>query len=139
MQSIAVQSLVSVRTDPVKGRCVVAACDIAKGTRVLADPIVCVPRHESALTDQTVLGRYLFEWNDDADLCAVLGLGSLINHGLPENVALASNYAERTMEFFALTDIAAGEELVYDYGHEQAELVAYYGIPAQALARPTSG
>ena len=33
-----------------------------------------------------------------------------------------------------LTDIKAGDELVYDYGHEDGELTGYYGIPADALA-----
>lgn len=129
------QQLVIVRTDPVKGRCIVAACDIPKGTRVLADPIVFVPRHESTFTDQTVVGRYIFEWNDDEDLCVVLGLGSLINHGLPENISLVSNFEDQTMDFFALLDIAAGDELVYDYGHEEKDLVQYYGIPPQSLVR----
>lgn len=122
-------ALVLVRVDPVKGRCVVAARDIAKGTRVLADPIIFVPRHESKFTDETVLRRYLFEWNDDADLCVVLGLGSLLNHDDSANVTLVSNFEEQTMEFYALADIAAGEELVYDYGYEDAELARYYGIP----------
>lgn len=127
-------TLVVVRTDPVKGRCVVAARDIPKGTRVLADPIIFVPRRESTFTDETALRRYVFEWNDEADLCVVLGLGSLINHGLPENVELESNFEDQTMEFFATTDIPAGAELVYDYGHESDELERCYGIPAAELA-----
>lgn len=118
-----------VREMPGRGRCVFAAHDIQKGTRLLADPIIFVPREESKYTDPCVVGRYVFEWNDDGDLCVVLGIGSLINHGLPENVRLDSNLEERTMDFFALRDIAAGEELVYDYGHDAGELANYYGIP----------
>ncbi len=121
--------LVAVTVDPVKGRCVVAVRSIPKGTRILADPVVVVPTSESELTDNTVLGRYVFEWNDDGDLCAVLGLGSLLNHASAENVELVSNFDDRTMDFFALKDIAAGEELVYDYGHDAGELETYYGIP----------
>ena len=117
---------------PGKGRCVIAARDIPKGKRVLADPVIFVPGEESEHTDLTAVGRYVFQWNDDDDLCVVLGLGSLINHGLPENVALVSNYEEMTMEFYAIADIKAGDELVYDYGHEEAELFTYYGIPTGA-------
>lgn len=125
----ATYALVSVTVDPVKGRCVVAACDIPKGTRILSDPVVVVPLEESELMDESVLGRYVFEWNDEGNLCAVFGLGSLINHGSSANVELVSNFAEQTMDFLAATDIAAGEELVYDYGHEVDELERYYGIP----------
>ena len=123
-----------VRMVPGKGRCVFAAKDIAKGSLVLADPVIFVPGAESDHTDETVIGRYVFQWNEEDDLCVVLGLGSLINHGLPENVSLVSNYEQMTMEFYALTDIKAGDELVYDYGHEEGELTEYYGIPAEALA-----
>ncbi len=123
--------LLTVRVDPVKGRCVVAVERIAKGTRILADPVLVVPIAESEHTDQTILGRYVFEWNDDGDLCAVFGLGSLLNHGWEANVELVSNFADRTMDFFALADIEAGEELVYDYGHDEDELERYYGIPRE--------
>jgi hypothetical protein len=122
-----------VRAVPGKGRCVFAARDIAKGSLVLADPIILVPGGESEHTDQTVVGRYVFQWNEEDDLAVVLGLGSLINHGLPENVSLVSNYENMTMEFYALSNIKAGEELVYDYGHDHGELAEYYGIPPEAL------
>jgi hypothetical protein len=118
-----------VKVVPGKGRCVIAARDIPQGKRVLADPVIFVPGEESEHTDQTAVGRYVFQWNDEDDICVVLGLGSLINHGLPENVALISNFEEMTMEFYAIIDIKAGDELVYDYGHEDAELFEYYGIP----------
>jgi uncharacterized protein len=130
----ACSDLTVVRAVPGKGRCVFAAKDIKKGTLVIADHIIFVPGDESEYTDQTVVGRYVFQWNDDDDLCVVLGIGSLINHGLPENVSLVSNYEQQTMEFYALTDIKAGDELVYDYGHEAGELNEYYGIPKEALA-----
>jgi hypothetical protein len=122
-----------VRVVPGKGRCVFAARDIKKGSLVLADPVIFVPGEESDHTDRTAVGRYVFQWNEEADLCVVLGLGSLINHGLPENVSLVSNYAQMTMEFYALADIKAGDELVYDYGHEAEELTTYYGIPTDEM------
>ena len=127
-------SNLEVRVIPGKGRCVFAARDIAKGQLVMADPIIFVPGGDSDHTDQTSVGRYVFQWNEDDDLCVVLGLGSLINHGLPENVSLVSNYKDQTMEFYAYTDIKAGDELVYDYGHDAEELTGYYGIPARAIA-----
>jgi hypothetical protein len=129
----AILPALSVRIVPGRGRCVFAAQDIEKGARVLADPIIFVPKVESQFTDACVVGRYVFEWNDDGDLCVVLGVGSLINHGLPANVRLDSNEEERTMDFYALRDIAPGEELVYDYGHDAAELESYYGIPAAVV------
>ena len=127
-------SNLEVRVVSGKGRCVFAARHIAKGQLVLADPIIFVPGSESDHTDQTSVGRYVFQWNEDDDLCVVLGYGSLINHGLPENVSLVSNYKDQTMEFYALTDIKAGDELLYDYGHDSEELTGYYGIPSPAVA-----
>lgn len=123
------------RSVPGRGRCVIAARDIPKGALVLADPVIFVPGHESEHTDETVVGRYVFQWNEEDDLCVVLGYGSLINHGLPENVALVSNYADMTMEFYAIADIKAGDELVYDYGHDEDELTGYYGIPGESAAQ----
>jgi hypothetical protein len=121
-----------VRVLPGKGRCVFATRDIAKGTLLMADHIVLVPGGESDHTDVTTVGRYLFQWNEDDDLCVVLGIGSLLNHGLPENVSIVSNYKDLKMEFYAYTDIKAGEELVYDYGHEPDDLTSYYGIPMES-------
>ena len=127
-------SSVEVRVVPGKGRCVFATRDIAEGELMFADHIVFVPGAQSDFTDQTTVGRYVFQWNEDDDLCVVLGFGSLINHGLPENVSLVSNYKDQTMEFYALTNIKAGEEICYDYGHDVDELVSYYGIPREAAA-----
>lgn len=62
----------------------------------------------------------------------VLGLGSLINHGLAENVKLDSDYDAMTMVFTAIKDIKRGEELVYDYGAEPEDMTGYYGIPLDA-------
>jgi hypothetical protein len=123
-----------VRVLPGRGRCVFAARDIPKGSLMLADPVIHVPGDESDHMDRTVVGRYVFQWNEEDDVAVVLGIGSLINHGLPENVSLVSNYADQTMEFYAISDIKAGEELVYDYGHDNEELSGYYGIPKDALA-----
>jgi len=123
---------VEYRVLPGRGRCVFATRDIAQGELLIADPIILVPGDQSDFTDQTTVGRYVFQWNEDDDLCVVLGFGSLINHGLPENVSLVSNYKDQTMEFYALHDIKAGEELVYDYGHDVDELESYYGIPRAA-------
>lgn len=120
---------IEVRSIPGKGRCVFATRDIPKGELLIADPIIFVPGDQSDFTDQTTVGRYVFQWNEDDDLCVVLGYGSLINHGLPENVSLVSNYKDQTMEFYALNDIKAGEEICYDYGHDVDELVTYYGLP----------
>jgi SET domain-containing protein len=125
-------SKVVVRTLPGRGRCVFAARDIAKGELLIADHIIFVPGDQSDHTDATTVGRYVFQWNEDDDLCVVLGWGSLINHGLPENVSLVSNYKDQTMEFYALEDIKEGDEICYDYGHDVDELVTYYGIPKEA-------
>ena len=127
-----VHSNLEVRVIPGKGRCVFVTRDVAQGELLISDHIIVVPGAQSDFTDQTTVGRYVFQWNEDDDLCVVLGAGSLINHGVPENVSLVSNYKDQTMEFYALNDIKAGEELCYDYGHDAEELTSYYGIPKEA-------
>lgn len=121
------------RLIPGKGRGVIAEEDISAGTVILRDPVVVLPPEDYDNVEATRVGRYTFEWTDDGeDLAVVLGLGSLINHGLAENVKLDSDYDAMTMVFTAIKDIKRGEELVYDYGAEPEDMTGYYGIPLDA-------
>lgn len=118
----------AVRKVPGKGRGVFALVDIPAGTPLFCDPVVVIPEEHGDMVDDSVMGRYAFEWNDE-DQCMVFGIGSLINHGLPANVEFDSNLETMTMDFRAAIDIKRGEELCYDYGHPVEDLRDYYGIP----------
>jgi hypothetical protein len=62
----------------------------------------------------------------------VLGYGSLINHGLPENVSLVSNYKDQTMEFYAYGNIKAGDEypdILVRRVFPEVDFSTYFGTP----------
>ena len=101
---------------PGKGRGIVAGCPYAAGELVEAAPVVVVPPAEWAFVEQTELGRFCFVWDDDKGSVAVaLGRGSLFNHSYTPNVTPEKNIRGKVMRFFALRDIAPGEELTINY------------------------
>lgn len=101
---------------PGKGRGIIAEGPIAEAEVIETAPVVVVPAREWPMVQQTALGNYCFEWDDDTGSVAVaLGLGSLINHSYAPNVISEKDLRGRRMTFVALRDIAAGEELTLNY------------------------
>tara|TARA_R100001440_G_scaffold49766_1_gene69692 strand:- start:9735 stop:10097 length:363 start_codon:yes stop_codon:yes gene_type:complete len=66
------------------------------------------------------LDDYLFQSPDnDEDYYCVLGAGMIYNHGSDPNAEWQiSETDNRFLEFVALRDIAAGEEIVHHYGED---------------------
>ncbi len=102
-----------------KGRGVVATHDCPAGTELERSPVIVVPdrdliRRES---DLTVFDQYLLYWSDDPARAAAMGAGLLMiyNHSRAPNVEFRTGPDPETMSVVALRNIAAGEELVYDY------------------------
>ncbi len=102
-----------------KGRGVVATKDLPAGTEVERSPVIIVP--EADLLDKgdelTVLDQYLMYWDDEPgrELCMGSGLLMFYNHSRSPNVELDSGPEPETMSVVTLRDVAAGEELCYDY------------------------
>jgi hypothetical protein len=120
------------------GRGVFSNTELPVGTIVEVSPVLLITREEGDRDD--VFGRYIFEWDVDADLTAyalALGWGSLFNHaGDPscaytradddETIAaslaaapggvtgLAAGLAPALL-FTTLRAVIAGEELTIDY------------------------
>jgi hypothetical protein len=63
-------------------------------------------------------GEYVFEVEDEGELVPLLplGYGALYNHSATPNVAWEYDAHTDLLSFFALRAIAAGEELLFDYG-----------------------
>ncbi len=103
-----------------KGRGVIARIDCAKGTEVERAPVIVVPADD--LLDpghrDTVPDHYLLYWSDEAQREMAMGCGLLMiyNHSASPNVEFDDGPEPETMSVIALRDIAAGEELMYDYG-----------------------
>ena len=120
------------------GRGVFSHTDLPVGTIVEVSPVLLITRAEGDRDD--LFGRYIFEWDVDADLTAyalALGCGSLFNHSgdpscgytradddeviaaslaaAPAGVASCAVGVAPALIFTTLRPVVAGEELTIDY------------------------
>lgn len=95
-------------------RGVLAAEDIPAGTLIEACPVIPVPAAEQEAIGRTVFDHYVYEW-DAAHDCLVLGYCGLVNHSYTPNARYERHYGHQTMEYYALTDIPAGTEILVNY------------------------
>jgi SET domain-containing protein len=112
MLSIAVEQLRN------KGRGVVAQSAFAAGQTIERCPVIVIPASETPLIRDTRLAQYYFEWGDDCKQAAIaLGYGSLYNHSYSPNARYEFRELEEHLEFIALRDIPAGEEITINYNN----------------------
>lgn len=119
-----------------KGRGVVAEVDIEIGTVVLVDPVLIVdnPDEVDLIDRRTSLRTHALAWRGGA-ICFAMGWSGLINHTRREelhNVTTSRDYDAAIMRIVAMRDIAAGEELLFDYEVSDEDLQGVYGIPLDA-------
>lgn len=104
---------------PEKGRGVVATEDIKNGEIIEICPIVFISEKETSFfeKEKTVLKYYYLIQTATNKFCIMLGYGSLYNHSLTPNADIDYNTktAENFLQFEAIKDIKAGEEIVFDY------------------------
>src|SRR5437764_15359076 len=96
------------------GRGVFAVSHIPAGTLLFSDPIVFVP--EAQCPKGSVLDAYVHLWSavmeDGLGLNTIaLGLGTLLNHSKDPNVVVHFELEPERIDFYALRDIAPGEQL----------------------------
>ncbi|MFN6572759.1 SET domain-containing protein [Dendronalium sp. ChiSLP03b] len=97
-----------------KGRGVFAQKPFLKGELIERTPVVVIPAEQVKLIDQTVLGNYYYDWEDNAAAIA-LGLSSLINHSYNPNSYYVKKFSDRKLELIAYQDIEVGEEITANY------------------------
>jgi SET domain-containing protein len=108
--------MIRVGESPDKGRGVFATRNISGGETIEEAPVVLVPREQVASLDATALGDYYFLWGEDEkDAALLFGLCSLCNHSYEPNARFELRPAWLAIEFIALRDIAAGEEITTNY------------------------
>lgn len=95
-------------------RGVFATIDIAKGELIHVAPVIPYPNREHILIENTVLDDYVFEYGKNHS-AVVLGYGMLFNHSYKPNATYDINFKNHTFEFYAYTDIKAGEEVLINY------------------------
>jgi len=98
-------------------RGVFATCDIAKGDLIHAAPVIAYPNEEHVFIEKTLLADYAFEYGPD-HTAILLGYGMLFNHSYQPNAIYDINYQNHTFDFYAYTDIKAGEEILINYNGE---------------------
>lgn len=92
---------------PIHGRGVFARSAIRRGTKIMSAPALVVAKDPGELID------YVFEWDDETTAIA-LGAISLCNHSRKPNAEVRTTDDE--FHLMALRTIAAGEEILIDYG-----------------------
>lgn len=99
-----------------KGRGVVTTRAIKKEALVEAGPVIRMKKADR-LDRSTVLSHYPFEWDDKPYVQAFpLGFAGLLNHSDTPNCRIEADIEGEVLCIYALRDIAAGEELVWNYG-----------------------
>ncbi len=111
-------NLIEVKTSPLSdgefNRGVFATCDIKKGTLLHAAPVLPYPNDQHKHIEQTLLEDYVFEYGKN-HTAVLLGYGMLFNHSYEPNATYDINFANHTFDFYAFTDIKAGEEILINY------------------------
>jgi hypothetical protein len=103
-----------------KGRGVVAAVPLRAGEIVERVAVIPVTAAQVAHLDRTALEHYVYDW-EAGGVAVALGCGSLYNHSYAPNAAYRKLFGERVLEYYALVDIPAGDELLINYNGDPAD------------------
>lgn len=95
-------------------RGVFATRDIQKGELIHEAPVIPYPNEEHDFIEKTILSDYVFEYGAN-HTAILLGYGSLFNHSYKPNATYDINFNNHTFDFFAYTDIKAGDEILINY------------------------
>ncbi len=111
--------MIYVRAVEQKGRGVFAQRALRKGEVFERSPVIVLPASQWDSIERTVLFNYCYEW--DGDYALALGLGSLFNHSYQPNAIYTRQLTDLVMEYTALRDIAADEEITVNYNGDPAD------------------
>jgi SET domain-containing protein len=89
-------------------RGVFATRDIAKGELIHEAPVIPYPNEQDEFIEKTVLADYVFEYGINHS-AVILGYGMLFNHSYEPNATYDINFENHTFDYYAYTDIKAGE------------------------------
>lgn len=115
-----------VRTVRGMGRGVFAGRPFRRGEVIEVCPVILLPPGTTEVHLGGGLDRYVFTWGRRRDrLAVVLGYGSLYNHSADPNARFTPRVARAEMAFRAVRDIAAGEQVLIDYGWPDADYAGF--------------
>ena len=120
-------SLVEVKQSPLHGRGLYAATNIDSGEVVGTWPVLILSPEDTARLKDTRLYHYVFyvDETDEGAMRAAVAFGpiSMCNHSTAPNAAFEVDALTATVSLSARRSIAAGEEILIDYGDFAAEAV----------------
>lgn len=99
-------------------RGVFATRDIAKGELLHEAPVIPYPNEDHEHIEKTILADYVYEYGAN-HTAILLGYGSLFNHSYTPNATYEISFEKHTFDFYAYTDIKAGEEILINYNGEE--------------------
>ena len=105
---------------PTKGKGLFAKEFIEKGTINDIAYAILIPARDYYLIENTYLGNYLFDWDDPEDpsdykTAIPFTFCEFLNHSYTPNCGYQKIYKERSIVFYAIRNIQAGEELTINY------------------------
>jgi len=100
------------------GNGIYATRDIKKDELIEVSPVLISPKKEWKYLKKTILVNYCFFWGEDNDTAIALGHGALFNHSYTPNATFDNNEDNLSIDFYALADIKAGEEITINYNGE---------------------
>jgi hypothetical protein len=106
----------SVALIPGKGRGVIARRRFNLGDVVETAPVIVVER---AIMRASILDFYTYNWNEENAI--VLGYGMIYNHSYTPNARYIRRLSEHLVDFVAIRDIEAGQEVLINYNDEPAD------------------
>ncbi|MGE8207813.1 SET domain-containing protein [Heyndrickxia sp. NPDC080065] len=110
--------MIEIKTSPLSdgefNRGVFATCDIKKGELIHEAPVISYPNDQHQYIEQTILADYAFEYGINHS-AILLGYGMLFNHSYEPNAIYEINFNNHTFDFYAFTDIKAGDEILINY------------------------
>ena len=107
-----------IKDSPLHGLGVFAAEDLPAGSTIERCAYIVID--DDDLQEVNRLNDYLFTSPDDpGDYLCVMGAGMLYNHSDVPNAAWEIDDDDnRLLRFYTTSDVAAGDELLHDYGSE---------------------
>ena len=105
------------------GTGVFASSFIPAGQIIEICPVLVFSKTELPHIRQTMLDDYYFDWGEEGDYFAIcLGYGSLYNHEYEPNAEYGMDFTAQTIDFYAIKDIAPGDEITVNYNGEAGNL-----------------
>jgi len=106
------------------GRGVFAEQHFEPGELIETAPVLVIPAAEWPLLEKTRLFSYCYAFGDNGseceDMALALGLGSMYNHSYTPNARYVKNLKEQMIAYYAIREIAFGEEITINYNGDPA-------------------